>query len=300
MGCISQLWVTLEEAVSGSTYPASPSPLAGGGLSKLRLMTSLLVSWQALLNREMRVTVTVPTLELKEDSLALLLPTTLRSCGLPAAQQKPAAQLLLAESRSQDPSGYCANGFGPACHEGGGPARAHSQRAHALGSRGTPRLEEDGEACDGDGVLEQLVPLGLTRDSYTGDGDYQAPETWLSLHLQLYSKCQCPAPRAGSCLPLPAPGSSFSQDDLRETLGVAGHWVLLSSVKLPASEEEDEGQGVGALQPLHGCGTEPQPGDSTVQPGGLEQAAPASPLPDAPRAAAFSGYELRPPAAGDT
>nr|XP_009930569.1 PREDICTED: fatty-acid amide hydrolase 2 [Opisthocomus hoazin] len=46
----------------------------------------------ALLNREMRVTVTVPTLELKEDSLALLLPTTLRSCGLPAAQQKPADQ----------------------------------------------------------------------------------------------------------------------------------------------------------------------------------------------------------------
>ncbi|KAM6056956.1 uncharacterized protein LJ206_015203 isoform 2-T2 [Theristicus caerulescens] len=261
----------------------------------------------ALLNRELSVTIRVPILELKEDSLTLLLPTVLPSHGLPAAEQTtPAVQLLLGESLSQDVSGYCANGFGPGCHEGRDPSCTHSQLGHALGSWVSSRLEEDGEAHDGDDVLEQPMPVGLTRDSYTGDGDYQTSKTWLSLQLQLYSKCQCPALGAGSCLPLPTPSRSFSQEDLRESLGMAGHWVPLSSVKLLASEEEDGGQLVCALQPLHARGTEPQPDDSTVRQGDLEQAALGVPLPspcqlppDILRAAAFSGYELRPPADGE-
>ncbi|XP_050758004.1 interleukin-20 receptor subunit alpha-like [Gymnogyps californianus] len=261
----------------------------------------------ALLNRELSATIRVPTLELEEDSLALLLPTVLPSCGSPAAEQTtPAVQLLLGESLSRDMSGYCANGFGPDCHEGRDPSCTHSQLGHALGSGVSSQLEEDGEARDGDDVLEQPVLVGPTRDSYTDDRDYQTSEMWLSLHLQLYSKCQCSVLGAGSCPPLPTPGRSFSQEDLRESLGMAGHWVPLSSVKLPASEKEDGGQLVCALQPLHGHGTEPQPGDSTVQQGDLEQAAPGVPLsspcqlpqfpPDVPRVAAFSGYEQRPPA----
>ncbi|KAM6252461.1 uncharacterized protein M6G45_008727 isoform 3-T4 [Spheniscus humboldti] len=264
----------------------------------------------ALLNRELSVTIRVPTLELKEDSLALLLPTVLPSHGPPAAEQTtPAVQLLLGESLSQDMSGYCANGFGPDCHEGREPPCTHSQLGHALGSWVSSQLEEDGEVHDGDDGLEQLVPVGLTRDSYTGDRDYRTSETWLSLHLQLYSKCQCPALGAGSCLPLPTPGRSFSQEDLRESLGMAGHWVPLSSVKLPASEEKDGRQLMHDLQPLHGHGTEPEPGDSTIQQGDLEQAALGIPLPslcplpqlppDILQAAAFSGYELRPPADGE-
>ncbi|XP_064319610.1 interleukin-20 receptor subunit alpha-like isoform X1 [Phalacrocorax carbo] len=265
---------------------------------------------QALLNGDLSVTIMVPTLELKEDSLALLLPAMLPSRGPPAAEQTmPEVQLLLRESLSQDMSGYCANGFGPDCHEGRDPSCTHSQLGHALGSRVSLQLEEDGEACDGDSAVEQPVPVGLTRDSYTGDGDYQTSKTWLSLHLQLYSKCQCPALGAGSCLPLPTPGRSFSQGDLRESLGMAGHCVPLSSVKLPASEEEDGGQLVHALQPPHACGTEPQPGDSTVQQGDSEQAALGIPLPspcqlpqlppNILQAAAFSGYELRPPVDGE-
>ncbi|XP_075576885.1 uncharacterized protein LOC142594841 [Pelecanus crispus] len=262
---------------------------------------------QALLNGELSVTIRVPTLELKEDSLALLLPTMIPSCGPPAAEQTmPAVPLLLGESLSQDTSGYCANGFGPACHKGRDPSCTHGQLGHALGSQVSSQLEEDGEACDGDDILEQPVPVGLTRESYAGDGAYQISKTWLSLHLQLYSKCQFPALEAGSCLPLPTLGRSCSQEDLRESLGMARHWVLLSSVKLPASEEEDGGQLVRAVQPTRVGGTEPQPGDSMVQQDDLEQAAPGVPLPspckppqlppDVLRAAAFSGYELRPPA----
>ncbi|XP_009927202.2 interferon lambda receptor 1-like isoform X2 [Haliaeetus albicilla] len=266
---------------------------------------TLLPKTLALLNRDPSVTIREPTLELKEDSLTLLLPTVLPSCQLPAGEQTtPTVQLLVRESLSQDMNGYCANGFGPDCHEGRDPSCTHSQLGHALGSQVSLRLEEDGEVCDGDDVLEQPVLVGLTRDSYTGDRDYRTSEMWLPLHLQLHSKCQCPALGVGSWLPLPTPGRSFSQEDLRESLGMARHWVLLSSVKLPASEEEDGGQLVHAVQPLHGLGTEPQPGDSTVQQVDLEQAALGVPSPcqlpqlspDIRQAAAFSGYELRPPA----
>lgn len=250
------------------------------------------------------MTIRVPTLELEEDSFARLLPTVLPSCGAPAAEQMaPAVPLLLGESLSQDTNGYCANGFGPGCHQGRDASCTRSRLGHARGSWDPPQLEEDGEAHDGDDVLEQPVPVGLTRDSYAGDRDYRTSETWLSLHRQLYSKCQSPALGAGSCLPLPTPGRSFSQEDLRESLGVAGRWVPLRSVKLPASEEEDGGQLLCALQPLHGHGTEPQPGDSAVQQDGSERAAAGVPSPCQPpqlppntlRAAAFSGYELRPP-----
>ncbi|XP_065499748.1 uncharacterized protein LOC135993668 [Caloenas nicobarica] len=262
---------------------------------------------QALQNRELSVAIRVPTLELVEDSLALLLPTVPHSRGPPVAEQTTTTvQLLLGESLSQDTSGYCANGFGPDRLEGRDPSCTHSQLGHALGSQLSSWLEEDGEACHGDGVLEQPALMGLTRGSYTGDRDYRTSETWLSLHLQLYSKCQCPALGASSCLPLPTAGRSSSQEDLRESPGMAGHWVPLSSVKLPASEEEDGGQLIHTLQPLHGHGTESQPGDSRVQQGELELAALAVPLPspcqlppDIPQAAAFSGYELRPPAASE-
>ncbi|XP_054696017.1 uncharacterized protein LOC129212029 isoform X2 [Grus americana] len=263
-----------------------------------------------LLNREPSVTVRVPALELKGDSLALLLPTMLPSHGPPAAEQTiPAVHLLLGESLSQDTSGYCANGFGPDCHQGRDPSCTHSQLGHALGSRVSSQLEGDEGARDGEDVLEPPVLVGLTRDSYTGDRDYRTSETWLSLHLQLYSECRCPALGAGNCLPLPALGRSFSQENLQESLGTAGRWVPLSSVKLPASKEEDGGQLIRALQPLHARGTELQPGDSTAQRSSSEQAAPGVPLasprqlPQSPpsilRAAAFSGYELRPPADGE-
>ncbi|XP_026704474.1 uncharacterized protein LOC113480087 isoform X1 [Athene cunicularia] len=260
---------------------------------------------QALLNRDLNVTITVPTLELKEDSLTLLLPTLLPSHGAPAAEQTtPTVQLLLGESLSQDMSGYCANGFGPDCCKGRDPSCTHSQLGHALGSWVSLQLEEDGRAHDGDDVLAQPLLVGPTRDSGTGDRDYQTSETWLSLHVHLYSKCQCPAPGAGSCLPLPILGRSFSQEDLQESLGMAGHWIPLSSVKLPASKDESGGQLVHALQPLHGHGTEPQSGDRTTQQGDLEEAASDISLPspcqlsqfppDILQTAAFSGYEPRP------
>ncbi|KAM6381140.1 uncharacterized protein J5M81_009125 isoform 1-T2 [Pluvialis apricaria] len=259
----------------------------------------------ALLSGELTVTIRVPTLELEEDSFARLLPTVLPSCRPPAAEQTaPAVPLLLGESLSQDMNGYCANGFGPGCHQGRDTSCTPSQLGHARGSCVPSRLEEDGEVRDGDDVLEQPVPVGLTRDSYAGDRDYQTSETWLPLHCQLYSKCQCPALGVGSCRPLPTAGRSFSQENLRESLSMAGHWVPLRSVKLPASEAEDGGQPLCALQPLHGRGTEPQPGDSTVQQDDSEQAAAGVPSPcqlpqlppDTLRATAFSGYKLRPPA----
>ncbi|XP_071669470.1 uncharacterized protein [Patagioenas fasciata] len=260
----------------------------------------------ALRNRELSVTIAVPTLELMEDSLTLLLLTVPPSRGPPAAEQTPTVQLLLGESLSQDTSGYCANGFGPEHLEGRDPSCTHSQLRHALGSQLSSRLEEDGEACHADGVLEQPVLMGLTRDSYTGDRDYQTSKTWCSLHLLLYSKCQCLALGASSCVPLPTAGRSSSCEDQQESPGMAGRWVLLSSVKLPASEEEDGGQLIRALQPLHGHGAESQPGDSREQQGELEQAALAVSLPgpcqrppDIPQAAPFSGYELRPPVASE-
>ncbi|KAM6352929.1 uncharacterized protein FN964_006814 isoform 2-T2 [Alca torda] len=262
----------------------------------------------AHLNTELSVTIRVPTLQLEEDPFTLLLPAVLPSHGPPADEQTvPTVQLLLRESLSQDMNGYCANGFGPCCFKGRDPSCARSQPGCAMGSWVSLRTEEDGEAHDGDDVLEQPVLVGLARDRYTGDRDYGAPETWLSLHHQLYSKCQCPALAAGSCLPLPTLARSVSQEELRDSLGVAGCWVPLTSVKLLASEEEDGEQLVRALQPLHGRGTELQPGDSTLQQGDLEQAAPGvpspCPLPESPpdtlRAAAFSGYELRPPADGE-
>lgn len=239
-----------------------------------------------------------PTLALEEDSLTLLLETLLPS----AAERTATAPLLLGESLSQDMGGYCANGFGPDCHKERDPSCTHAQLGHALGSWVSPQLEEDGVAHDRDAVLEQPLLVGQTGNSYTRERDYGTSETWLSLHLQLYSKCQCPALGAGSCLPLPTPGRAFSQEDLRESLGVAEHQVPLSSVKLQASVEEDGGQLVLALQ--HGCGTGPQPGISTVWQDDLELAAPGVPSPCPPPqllpsilwAAAFSGYEPRPPA----
>lgn len=263
---------------------------------------SLLVSRQAVLSRDLSVPVRVPTLALEEDSLALLLQTLLPSRGSPVAVQTATAPLLLGESLSQDMGGYCANGFGPDCHEESDPSCTHAQLGHALGSWDSPQVEEDGVACDRDAVLEQPLLVGLTGDSYTRERDYRTSETWLSLHLQLCSKCQCPARGAGSCLPLPTPDRTFSQEDLQESRGVAEHQVPLSSVKLQASVEEDRGQLVLALR--HGCGTEPQPGVSTAWQDDLELAALGVPspcqlpqlLPSIPWAAAFSGYEPRPPA----
>ncbi|XP_061862959.1 interferon lambda receptor 1-like [Colius striatus] len=254
---------------------------------------------QALLNKELSVTFKVPLLELEEDSFTLFPPIKLLSHGAPAAEPAaPTVRLLRGQSPSQDPSGYCANGFGPVCHEGKDSSCSHSQLGHALGSQLSLQPEEDEEAWDGDEVLEQLVPVGLTRDGCTCDKDYRTSEMWHPLHLQLYSQCQCPALGVGSCHPLPAEGRSLSQEDLPQSLGTAGHWVPLSSVKLQTSEEEDGGWLVPALQ--HGCGSEPQPGDSPMLQGDLEQAASGIPLPcqqpplSPSTLQAFSGYELRP------
>ncbi|KAM8987559.1 uncharacterized protein PRD47_017780 isoform 2-T3 [Ara ararauna] len=251
-----------------------------------------------LLNGELSVTIRAPTLELQQDSVALLLLPVPRSRGPPAAEQTPAAQQLLTESLSQNMSGYCANGFGPDCQEGRDPSCVlHPALGQVLGCQVSLSLEEDGETRGGDDVLEQPVPVGLVGDGYTGDREYQTSKTLLSLRLQLYSKCQCPAPEAGSCLPLPTPGRSPSPEDEWERLGLAGHWVPLSSVKLPASEEEEDGgQFASTRQPLHGCGPAPQAADSSGQESAPEQAAACAPCPCQPRAAAC-GYETRPPAA---
>ncbi|XP_071613946.1 uncharacterized protein [Heliangelus exortis] len=271
---------------------------------RLHLHEGEVLVQEALLNQELSVTRQVPTLELQEDSLSLFLPSVSTSCRPPAAEEPaPTVQLLLGGSLHQDASGYCANGFGPGCHKGSNPCCTHGQAGHALGSQLSLQLEKNGEA-DGDDVLEQ--PVGPGKDSCTGDRDYRTSQVGLSLHPQLYLKCQCPALGAGICLPLPAPGRSFIQEDTQEALGLAGCWVPLSSVKLHGSNEEDGGQIVHALQPLHGHGTEPQPCDSLVQPGDstmllghLEQAPLSIPSlcqlpPSTLQAAAFSGYELRP------
>ncbi|KAM6253712.1 uncharacterized protein LJ264_008571 isoform 2-T3 [Porphyrio hochstetteri] len=258
-----------------------------------------------LLNRELSVAIRVPTLELEEDSLALLLPTMLPSHSTPATEQTvPTVQRLLRESLSQDTHGYCANGFGPDCQEGRDPSCSCSQLGSTLGLWVSPQLGQHEETRDGDDVPELPVLMGLTRDCYTGDGDFQASEPWLSLHLQLYSKCQCPAPGADSCLPPPTPGRSLSQESPWDSLSMAGHWVPLRSVKLLDSKEEDGGKLIGAPQPLHAPGTEPQTGGCTAQPGDSGQGVPLPspsqqpPLPlDVLGAAAWSGYELRAPAA---
>ncbi|XP_061301522.1 uncharacterized protein LOC133265237 isoform X2 [Pezoporus flaviventris] len=249
------------------------------------------------LNRELSVTFRTPTLELQQDSVALLLLPIPCSHGPPAAEQTPAAQQLLTESLSQNTSGYCANGFGPDCWEGRDPSCVlHPALGQVLGCQVSLPLKED-ETSSGD-VLERPVPVGLAGDGYTGDREYQTSKTWLSLHLQLCSKCQFQAPVAGSCLHLPTPGRSPSPEDEWERLGLAGCWVPLSSVKLPASEEEEEdgGQFASTRQPLRGCGAARQAGDGSGQEGAPEQAAPGAPSPCLPRAA-VCGYEPRPPAA---
>ncbi|XP_032558312.1 uncharacterized protein LOC116794081 isoform X2 [Chiroxiphia lanceolata] len=255
----------------------------------------------ALLNNELSVAIRMPSLELEEEPLALLLQTVLSSCGPPAAGQASPTVPLFLQGLPQDMTGYCANGFGLGCPTGSDPSCTHSLLEHALGSQVPSQLEKDKEKSDGDDVPEQLVPVGLTRNSYIGDRESCTPETWPTLHLQLYSKCQCPAPGVGNRLPLPMPCRSCSQEDLREGLGMARHWVPLSSVKLPASEEEEGGQLLCAVRPLPGIRTEP--GDSTMQRGHSVQAALGIPSPCQPppspcnvlQAAAFSGYEPRAP-----
>lgn len=305
---IGQPWVTVEDGVSGSAalgVQHSLSPLSWQGFGRLRLTVSLLVSSQALQNSKPSVAIQVPPLELEEDPLALLLQTVLPSHGPSTAGQASTTVPQLLRGLAQDVSGYCANGFGPDCPEGRDPSCTHSQLGHALGSQVPSQLEKDGEAGDRDHVPEQLVPVGLTGNSYIGDRDSQTPQIWLPLHLQLYSKGQCPALGAGSHLPLPVPSRSCNQEYLQESLGTAGHWVRLSSVKIPASVEEERGQLLCAPQPLLGGRTEPEPepGDSAVQRGYSEQAElgvsspcqqPPSPL-TIPRAPAFSGYEPRAP-----
>ncbi|XP_071425704.1 uncharacterized protein [Pithys albifrons albifrons] len=255
-----------------------------------------------LLNKELSVAIQMHPLELKEDPLALLLQTVLSSCGPPAAGQASPTVPLFLRGLARDVTNYCANGFSLVCPEGRDPSCTHSQLGCALVSQIPSQLEKDGEAGDGEDVLEELVPVRLTGNSYRGDKESQTPETWLPLHLPLYSKCQCPALGSGSLLPMPTLGRRCSQEDLQESLGTARHGVPLSSVKLPASEEkENGGQLLCALWPLCGGGTEP--GDSTVQQGDPEQAtlgvpSLCQPLPllhSILGTAAFSGYEPRPP-----
>lgn len=269
---------------------------------------SLLVSLQALQNSELNVAIQVPLLQLEEDPLALLLPTVLPSHGPSTAGQASARVPQLLQGLAQDVSGYCANGFGPDCPEGRDPSCTHSQLGHALGSQVPSQVEKDGEAGDGDDLPEQLVLVRLTGNSCVGERDSQVTEIWLTLHLQLYSKCQRPVLGAGSHLPLPMPSRSCNQEYLQESLGTAGHWIRLSSVKLPASVEEEGGQLLYASQPLLGGGTEPeQGGNSTVQGGCSEQAEPcvSSPCQLLPpprsvlRAVPFSGYEPRSPSGSE-
>ncbi|XP_037978966.1 interferon gamma receptor 1-like [Motacilla alba alba] len=257
----------------------------------------------ALQNSGLSVAMQAPPLQLEEDPLALLLQTVLPSHGPATAVQAPATVPQLLRGLVRDASGYCANGFGPNCTEGRDPSCTHSQLGHALGSQLPSELEKDGEAGDGDDLPEQLVLVGLAGHSYVGDRDSQTPKIWLPLHLQLYSKCQCPVPGAGSHLPLPVPSSSRSQEYLQESLGTAGRRIRLSSVRLLAGAEAEGGQRPCAPHPPSGGGTDPEPGDSTVNPGcsGQAGARPYSPCPLPPsprsvqRAAAPSGYEPRAP-----
>ncbi|XP_041280140.1 uncharacterized protein LOC121346419 isoform X2 [Onychostruthus taczanowskii] len=284
-----------QEAEQCLVTPAGPS----GG----RTLTNSAgtVASQALQTSELSVALQVPPLQPEEDPLALLLQTVLPSHRPPTAVRAPATVPQLLRGLVQDVSGYCANGFGPNCTEGRDPSCTHSQLGHALGSQVPSQLEKDGEAGDGDDLPEQLVLVGLAGHSYTGDRDSQIPKIWLPLHLQLYSKCQCPVLGAGSHLPLAVPSRSCSQEYLQESLGTAGPWIRLSSVKLLAAVEAEGGQRLCAPQPLRGGGTEAEQGDSAVQRGCSEQAEPSVPrpcqLPPSPRsvvrAAASSGYEPR-------
>lgn len=304
---ISQPWVTAEDGVSGSAalgVQHSLSSPSWQGFGRLRLTMSLLVSLQALQNSELSVATRVPPLQPEEDPLAPLLQTVLPSHGPSTAGQASAMVPQLVQGLAQDVSGYCANGFGPDCPEERDSSYTHRvQLGHALGSQVPSQLEVDGEAGDGDVLPEHLVLVGLTGNSYTGDRDSQISEIWLPPHFQHYSKCQCPALGAGSHLPLPVPSRSCSREYLQESLGTAGHCIRLSSVKLPASVEEEGGQLLRAPQPLLGGGTEPEQGESTVQRGCSEQAescvSSPCPLPPSPRsvrqAVPFSGYEPRAP-----
>ncbi|XP_068812680.1 uncharacterized protein [Struthio camelus] len=283
---------------------------------------------QAILNEELTVNIRVPTLELEGDSLTLLSLAVLPSPGPSAAEQKkPQVQQLLGESFPQEMGGYCANGFRPNCPESKVLSFAPSQLGHVLDSGASSPLEglgEDREACNRDDVLalpvqlphgswaclEQPMLVELNGNSYRDDEDCQTSEMWLSLHLQLYSKCQCPLLGVGSSLSLTPQDTSFSQEDLKESVGTAEPCcqpgVPLSSVKLPGSEE-DRGHLFPALCHLHGHGAESELGDSNTQQSDLDQATlgwqsiplpsscevPYSPL-NSLRAATSSGYEMHP------
>ncbi|XP_068812678.1 uncharacterized protein [Struthio camelus] len=291
--------------------------------SETRIPNSL-----AILNEELTVNIRVPTLELEGDSLTLLSLAVLPSPGPSAAEQKkPQVQQLLGESFPQEMGGYCANGFRPNCPESKVLSFAPSQLGHVLDSGASSPLEglgEDREACNRDDVLalpvqlphgswaclEQPMLVELNGNSYRDDEDCQTSEMWLSLHLQLYSKCQCPLLGVGSSLSLTPQDTSFSQEDLKESVGTAEPCcqpgVPLSSVKLPGSEE-DRGHLFPALCHLHGHGAESELGDSNTQQSDLDQATlgwqsiplpsscevPYSPL-NSLRAATSSGYEMHP------
>ncbi|XP_039940054.1 uncharacterized protein LOC120762085 isoform X2 [Hirundo rustica] len=261
----------------------------------------------ALQNSNLSVAIQVPLLQLEEDPLAVLLQTELPSHGPSTAGQASTTVPQLLRGLAQDVSGYCANGFGPDCPERRDPSCTHSQLGQAVDSQVPSQVEKDGEAGDGDDLPEQLVLVGLTGNSYMDDRDSQIPEIWLPLHLQLYSKCQCPVLGAGSHLPLPMPSRSCSQEYLQESLSTAGHCIQLSSVKLLPSVEEEGRQLPCAPQPLLGGEAGSKRGDSTMQRGCSEQAEPcvSSPcqLPPSPRsilrAVAFSGYEPRTPSGSE-
>ncbi|XP_064374094.1 uncharacterized protein LOC112987774 isoform X2 [Dromaius novaehollandiae] len=285
--------------------------------SEMRIPNSL-----AILNEELTVNIRVPTLELEGDSFTVLSLAVLPSHGPSAAEQKkPQVQLLLGESFSQEIGGYCANGFRPDWPESEDLSFAPIQLEHVFDSEASSPLEGLEEDREGDDVsalptqlpsgswacLEQPVLAQLNDDSYRGDKDYQTPEMWLSL---LYSKCQCPLLGVGSSLSLTPQGTSFSQEDLKESLGMAeSHcqpWIPLSSVKLPA-DEEARGQLFPALCHLHGHGAEPELGDSDTQQSDSNQATrgwQGVPLPGSCKvpylplnilqAATSSGYERHP------
>ncbi|XP_074407519.1 uncharacterized protein LOC102061346 isoform X1 [Zonotrichia albicollis] len=297
-------WVS---AVLSAFFLLLPLSVAGMCFVQLHVFPSpqemCLPKALALQNSELNVAMQVPPLQLEEDPLALLLQTVLPSHGPSTAVQASATVPRLLRGLVQDVSGYCANGFGPDCIEGRDPSCTHSQLGHALGSQVPSQLEKDEEAGDGDDVPEQLVLMGLTGHSYIGDKDSQIPKMWLPLHLQLYSKCQCPVLGADSHLPLPVPSRSCSQDCLQESPGTARHWIRLSSVRLLPSTETEGGQRPCAPQALRGGGSDPELGDSAVQRGSPGQAEPCPcPLPPSPRglrAAPFPGYEPRAPAGSE-
>ncbi|XP_056347015.1 basic salivary proline-rich protein 2-like isoform X2 [Oenanthe melanoleuca] len=220
-----------------------------------------------LQHRGLSVAGQVPPLQPEEDPLALLLQTVLPSQGPPTAGQAPATVPQLPRGLAPDEGGYCANGFGPDCPEVRDPSCSHSQLGLALGPQ-VPSEPKDGEAGDGDDLPEQLALVELTGSSCLGDRDSQTPEMWLPLRPQLYSKCQCPVPGAGRDPPVPVPSRSCGQE-LRQSLGRAGRWVPLGSVRLPASAHEEGGQPPCAPQTPPGMGTEPEPPCAPQTPPGM-------------------------------